>query len=78
MITAIREKLNIDQTDEQKKAQYVKDFAYIVKELFPEGNNCDLCFGKGYTSFDVEKKQMIVCSCVNKKIIQIKMKDSRN
>ena len=78
MIQEIRNKLNLDQTDEGKRTKYIKDFSWIVKELFPEGNDCDLCFGRGYISFNVTTKQMVVCDCVNEAVIKHKMKDSRN
>lgn len=66
MIKAIRDKLNLDLTDEQLKAKYIRDMKEVVQLLFPTGNNCHICFGKGYVSYNTETKQMIICDCVNK------------
>lgn len=82
MIKQIRDKLKLDPTDEQLKEKYIKDFKRLNLMLFPDGNKCHVCLGKGYTSFNTETHQMVVCDCINretmKQIIKRDLKDARN
>ena len=69
-----------DQTysDERLKARYKADILRVVNYLFPDGNNCELCFGRGWVAWDDVKKRYVICDCVNqegaKKVMERKEK----
>lgn len=66
MIQKIRDNFVKEPSLDQKKEQYIKDFKEVNKILFPEGNKCHICLGKGQVGWNVETNCFVVCDCVNK------------
>lgn len=65
------EKIETDRAVERLKNRYIDDLKTVVKNLFPEGNDCVICFGKGYTSWDTIKRNFIICDCVNNRMAKL-------
>lgn len=64
-------------SDERLKARYKADIMRVVNYLFPDGNDCEICFGRGYVCWNDVNKNYVICDCVNnagaKKIMEEKV-----